>query len=33
MATVEKHLTLDVADVKIDQEQFIKLFGNYLPGD
>jgi len=33
MATVEKHLTLDVDDVQIDQEQFSKLFGDYLPGD
>lgn len=33
MATVEKHLTLDVDDVKIDQEQFSKLFGDFIPGD
>jgi len=30
-ASVEKHLTLAVEDdVKVDQEQFNKLFGNYL---
>jgi hypothetical protein len=33
MATVEKHLTLGVDDVQIDQEQFSKLFGEFLPGD
>jgi len=33
MATVEKHLTLGVDDVEIDQEQFSKLFGDFIPGD
>jgi hypothetical protein len=33
MVTVEKHLSLGVGDVQIDQEQFSKLFGDYLPAD
>ena len=33
MATVDKHLTLGVGDVEIDQEQFSKLFGDFIPED